>query len=334
MAMAIAENSMQPLFKKLQATGFDAKYVKSLLPDWWDDSIANTPSGYQQATLLLGRLFAIRPDSLWTDSSAAVFALPATRKFKHRADVDTDTLDVACALAFSAAKIVQSGLPPLESKLSIPDARELRDTLLKDSKWIGFSELLNYCFSIGIPVIYLDRLPVKAKKMDGLAFDCHGRPMIVLTKRQKHGFLLFDLAHELGHIALNHVQPGSFIVDQKIDANAEDEDERAANRFALELLTGDAECRIVPTGRNLTGSELASAATRHGVSRNIDPTHVALNYGYSIGHWPVATIAVKQIVGDAPDDQDILRDKLFAYLDVDEMKEDELSALARIVGKD
>ena len=332
--MAIAENSMQPLFKKLQNTGFDSKFVKSLLPDWWDDSIANTPSGFQQASLLLGRLLAIRPDSLWTESGNAVFALPENRRFKHRVNVETESLDVACALAFSAAKIVQSGMDPLQAKITIPDARILREELLKNSKWIGFSELLNYCFSVEIPVIYLDRLPVKAKKMDGLAFDCHGRPMIVLTKRQKHGYLLFDLAHELGHIALHHVQANSFIVDQKIDADADDEDERAANRFALEILTGDAECRIVPAGRNLTGSELASASMRHGVSKSIDPTHVALNYGHQVGHWAVANIAVKQIVGRAPTDQELLRGKLFECLNVDEMKEDELTALARIVGKD
>lgn len=332
--MAIAENSMQPLFKKLQNTGFDSKFIKSLLPDWWDDSIADTPSGYQQATLLLGRLLAIRPDSLWNQASEAVFALPESRRFKHRVNVESDSLDVACALAFSAARIVQSGLDQRAGNITIPDARMLRESLLKDAKWIGFSELLDYCFSIGIPVIYLDRLPLKAKKMDGLAFDCHGRPMIVLTKRQKNGYLLFDLAHELGHIALNHLQLDGCIIDQKIDADADDEDERAANRFALELLTGDAECKIVPTGRNLTGSELASAAMRHGVNNHIDPTHVAMNYGYSVGHWAVANIAVKQIVGAAPSDQELIRNKLFDSLNIDEMKEDDVAALARMVGRD
>lgn len=331
--MAIAQKSMQPLLKKLQTSGFNPTFVRSLLPEWWDDSIAETPSGFQQTTLILGKLLAIRPDSLWNQESDPVFALPESRKFKRRSDVEAGSLDVACALAFSAARIVQSGLGLAFPNLLVPDASILRQTLLTKSKWIGFRDLLDYCFSIGIPVIYLHRFPTKAKKMDGLAFDCQGRPIIVLTKRSTHGYLLFDLAHELGHIALKHLKPGGCIIDQKIDADAEDEDERAANRFALELLTGDAECRIVPTGRNLTGSELANAAVRHGESNHIDPTHVALNYGHSHGHWPVAINAVKQIVGAAPSDQELIRKKLFESLDQDAMKEDDLAALAWMVGE-
>jgi len=331
--MAIVQKPMQPLLKKLQSSGFNPTFVRSLLPEWWDDSIAETPSGFQQTTLILGKILAIRPDSLWNQTSAPVFALPESRKFKRRTDIPEDSLDVACALAFSAARIVQSGLDALVAPVVIPDASLLRKELLAKSKWIGFAELLDYCFSIGIPVIHLGKFPAKAKKMDGLAFDCHGRPVIVLTKRSAHGYLLFDLAHELGHIVLKHLKDGGCIIDQKIDADAEDEDERAANRFALELLTGDAECRIVPAGRNLTGSELANAAVRHGQSNKIDPTHVALNYGHSHGHWPVAINAVKQIVGSSPSDQELIRTKLFSSLDHDSMKEDDLELLAKMVGE-
>lgn len=331
--MANVQKPMRPLLKKLQSSGFNQTFVRSLLPEWWDDSIAGTPSGLQQTTLILGKILAIRPESLWNEESAPVFALPESRKFKRRSDIEEDALDVACALAFSAARIVQSGLGVAPASIAVPDASVLRKELLAKSGCIGFAELLDYCFSIGIPVIHLGRFPAKAKKMDGLAFDCHGRPVIVLTKRQVYGFLLFDLAHELGHIALNHLKPGGCIIDQKIDADAEDEDERAANRFALELLTGDAECKIVPAGRNLTSSELANAAVRHGQSKKIDPTHVALNYGHSHGHWPVAINAVKMIVGKSASDQELIRSKLFASLDQDSMKEDDLEVLAKMVAE-
>lgn len=331
--MAIVQKPMQPLLKKLQSSGFNQTFVRSLLPEWWNDSIAGTPSGFQQTTLILGKILAIRPDSLWDEASAPVFALPESRKFKRRSDIAEDSLDVACALAFSAARIVQSGLSIPTSAIIVPDASILRKELLTKSKWIGFAELLDYCFSIGIPVIHLWKFPTKAKKMDGLAFDCQGRPVIVLTKRSTHGYLLFDLAHELGHIALKHLKAGGCIIDQKIDTDAEDEDERAANRFALELLTGNAECKIVPAGRNLTSSELASAAVRHGQSNKIDPTHVALNYGHSHGHWPVAINAVKQIVGASASDQELIRTKLFECLDHDSMKEDDLDVLAKMVGE-
>ena len=332
--MAIAKNSMQPLFSKLQKSGFDPKFVKTLLPEWWDDSLANTPSGYQQAALILARIFAIKPDSLWSAESNPVFAIPENRKFKHSANTEPDELDVACALAFSAAKIVSSGLEALPFLSELPSASRLREQLLKEHKWVGLEELVDYCYSIGIPVIYLEKFPAGAKKMHGLAFDCNGRPVIVLTRKHKRGYLLFDLAHELGHIALNHLAHGGFIVDRVISADEDngDDDERAANRFALELLTGDPEKRIKPANRNLRTTELASAALIYAQQHNIHPTHVAMNYGYTTKHWPVANGAVNILEHGKPTDCEILKDALFRNLDQDEMKEDDASALKGMVG--
>jgi hypothetical protein len=334
--MAIIENSMQPLFKKLQSSGFDSPYVKSLLPDWWDDSIANTPSGYQQATLLIARLLAIRPDSLWAEGGVPTFALPESRRFKHRADLGAHELDVACALAFSAARIVNSGIDHLPVDVEVPSAAELRRTLLQSSKWIGLPELLDYCYSIGIPVIYLEKLPAKAKKMDGLAFDCDGRATIVLTRRKKYGYLLFDLAHELGHIALKHVQRGGFIIDNTIggDANDDDDDERAANRFAIELLTGEPDRQIKAAAANLTGDRLAQAALTYGSKHQIDPTHVAMNYGYTMQHWGVAATAVNKISVGQDEDKVQIKNALIRNLDETAMKEDDISALRGMVGLD
>jgi len=332
--MAIAKNSMQPLFSKLQKSGLDAKFVKGLLPEWWDDSLANTPAGYQQAALILARIFAIKPDTLWSVDSAPVFAIPENRKFKHAVNAEPAKLDVACALAFSAAKLALSGLEAQPFLSDIPAASQLRERLLKEHKWIGLPELVNYCYSTGIPVIYLDKFPVGAKKMHGLAFDCNGRPAIVLTRKNKFGYLLFDLAHELGHIALGHLSQGGFIVDNVINADdeANDDDERAANRFALELLTGDPEKRIRPAGRNLRINELAGAALAFAQNHKIDPTHVAMNYGFTTKHWPVANGAVGIIEHGKPTDCEVLKEALFRNLDQDEMKEDDLSALKGLVG--
>jgi hypothetical protein len=333
--MAIAKNSMQPLFSKLQTSGFDRRFVKTLLPEWWDDSLADSPAGYQQAALILARIFALRPDSLWSGNAEPVFAIPENRKFKHRVNTEPAELDVACALAFSAARIVNSGMNALPFISDIPSAAQLREQLLQENKWIGLEELVNYCYSIGIPVIYLDKFPAGAKKMHGIAFDCNGRATIVLTRKNKFGHLLFDLAHELGHIALKHLSSGGFIVDSVIRAGEEevdDDDERAANRFALELLTGDPEKRIAPAKYNLRTGDLANAAIKYGREHKIDPTHVAMNYGYTTKHWPVASGAVAMICEGQPTDCELLRSALFKYIDPDEMKEDDISTLEGMMG--
>ncbi len=325
--MTVASPHMNRLYSKLKTVGYNRKYIQSLLPDWWDDEIAETPAGLQQASLILGQAFGIRAESLWTENAEPALNLPQGIRFKHRENIVADDLSIACAVARSLALIVLKAFPPKLRPDFYLDAGELRKQLLAGKKWITFQDVLTHCLNLGIPVIHLQHLPSKAKKMDGLAFEQNGRPVIILTQNHPHGYALFDLAHELGHITLGHVTAEHAIVDQKIDADADDEDERAANRFALELLTGDPECKIVPTGRNLNGNELASAALRYGELNKIDPLHIVLNYGYSKNHWGVANAAINQIAKNAPSDQEILRTALLQSLELDDLNEDDYALL-------
>ncbi|MDD5322141.1 MAG: ImmA/IrrE family metallo-endopeptidase [Methylococcales bacterium] len=321
--MTVANPHMKRLYGKLQTVGYNPKYIESLLPDWWDDEIAETPAGLQQASLILGQTFGIRAETLWTEGAEPALNLPQGIRFKHRNNIETDELSVACAMARSLARIVLKAFPAKPQSDFYPDASELRKQLLTGKKWITFQDILTHCLDLGIPVIHLQYLPKKAKKMEGLAFEQSGRPVIVLTQNHPHGYTLFDLAHELGHITLGHVTAEHSIVDQKIDAEADDEDERAANRFALELLTGDPECKIVPTGRNLNRDELATAAIHYGEKNQIDPLHIVLNYAYSKNHWGAANAAINQIAKNAPTDQEILRTALLQSLEIDDLNEND-----------
>ncbi len=325
--MTVANPQMKRLYSKLQTVGYNPKYIKSLLPDWWDNEIAETPAGLQQASLILGQTFGIRAEALWAENAEPALNLPQGICFKRRENIVADDLNVACAIARSLARIVLKVFPAKQRPDFYPDASELRKQLLIGKKWITFQDVLTYCLDLGIPVIHLHHLPKKAKKMEGLAFEQSGRPVIVLAQNHPHGYALFDLAHELGHITLGHVTAEHSIVDQKIDPEADDEDERAANRFALKLLTDNPECKIVPTGRNLNGDELATEAIHYGEKNQIDPLHIVLNYGYSKKHWGAANAAINQIAKNAPIDQEILRAALLQSLELDDLNEDELALL-------
>lgn len=325
--MTVTNPQMKRLYSKLQTVGYNPKYIKSLLPDWWDDEIAETPAGLQQASLILGQTFGVRAETLWTESAEPALKLPQGICFKHRENIADDDLNVACAVARSLARIVLKVFPTKPRPDFYLDASELRKQLLIDKKWITFEDVLTHCLDLGIPVIHLHHLPQRVKKMEGLAFEQSGRPVIVLTQNHPHGYALFDLAHELGHITLGHVTAEHSIVDQKIDAEADDEDERAANRFALELLTGDPECKIVPTGRNLNGDELATSAMHYGEKNKIDPLHIVLNYAYSKNHWGAANVAINKIAKNAPTDQEILRAALLQSLELDDLNEDDYTLL-------
>jgi hypothetical protein len=325
--MTVANPNMKYLYNNLKTVGYNQSYIKSLLPDWWDDEIAETPAGLQQASLILGQIFGVRAESLWAAEAEPTLNLPQGICFKRRENIVTDDLSIACAVARSLARIVLKAFPAKPRPKFYLDASELRKQLLDGKKWITFQDVLTYCLDIGIPVIHLQHLPKKAKKMEGMAFEQNGRPVIVLTQNNSHGYALFDLAHELGHITLGHITPEHSIVDQKIDAEADDEDERAANRFALELLTGDSECKIVPTGHNLNSNELANAAIHYGEKNQIDPLHIVLNYAYSKNHWAAAKLAIAQIAKNAPTDQEILHTALLESLELDELSEDDYAIL-------
>jgi Zn-dependent peptidase ImmA (M78 family) len=330
--MATTVNPMHSIYAKLSNTGFKKSFVQSLLPEWWDDDIAKDPSGLQQASLVLGKLLSVRPETLWSEQIGIVLSIPLERKFKHRAGTNENALDIACAIAYSAARLALRAFKHEYRPELVVDAAQLRSQVISQNTWVGLAEILKYCTEIGIPVLYLNHFPSGTKKMDGLAFEVDGRPVIALTVSKKHGYLAFDLAHELGHIALGHVSGNKCVIDQKIDREPEDEDEKSANRFALELLTGTPDCTIVPTGRNLNGQELAAAALRYGTNNMVDPLHVALNYGYATRHWGSANIALSKLAGNQLDDQTLVNSKLFSNIDSEYLSDDDLVTLEKLSG--
>ena len=62
---------------------------------------------------------------------------------------------------------------------------------------------------------------------------------------------LFILAHELGHIALGHIEEDGVLIDESMDHNVQDQEEADANAFAIELLTGDKDLGTSETSRAL-----------------------------------------------------------------------------------
>jgi len=320
--------------KKLKAVGYNPKFIESLLPDWWDDSITETPAGLQEAGLLIGRLFSIKPETLWAHDAKPVLLKPEGAQFKQRTNTQIHDLDIACALALSAARLVLRSFRYEYSSGPMLDSAELRNLLLVQGKrWVSFDDLLDHCLQVGIPVILLQNFPAKARKMEGVAFEYAGRPCIVLTQKKSHGYLLFDLAHELGHITLGHTQGGQWVIDDKIDAEDDDEREQAANRFAMELITGNPDLRIVPRGKHLYPNQLARAAKDYGEAHGVDPLHIVLNYAYNNKtHWPTAEAAIKLIAASKESDQAIVKEKLFEALDGDILTEDDSRALRHLMG--
>ena len=208
--------SMKPVYQKLSKIGLKKGMVKTYLPDWWDDSIATTEVGFQESLWLIANTFHIDFKTLnlsISGDSNPQYRLP-NHKFKHSVNLDQDKLKPAVAVAMLAAKITLNTFEKPLADLSSLSAESIRERLLSDgNQWIDFKVLVQYCWNIGIPVIFIKEIP--SPKMDGLALLRNDRPVIVLTKNDDYGVLVFHLAHELGHIILGHVKENGMMIDKK-----------------------------------------------------------------------------------------------------------------------
>jgi len=110
--------------------------------------------------------------------------------------------------------------------------------------------------------------------------------------------IAFYLAHEIAHIALGHLADGSVLVDLESDKLAignDDVEEREADRFALEVLTGYAEPKVLPKWETYSARELARVANDAGPELGIEPGTLSLCFGYSTGDWATANAAIGRI---------------------------------------
>jgi len=302
---------------------------KYILPEWWDDEVATNPAGLAEGLAYISRHAGFDLGSLRDPLRAIAFRDGGPCKFKKSRDASEDQLRLVRSLAtrvahLASAATVEPCIPPPAA------AAQVRAEILgRGQPWVGLSNLVDYCWSIGIPVVHLASF-LKSRQPDGLALKVRGRPVIALCKNEKRSaWLLFILAHELGHIVLGHIPDDGAVLDVDVHANDRDEEEKAANDFAVELLTGRADTKFW-ADRWPNAVALAKTARELGREHQIDPGHVVLNYAHSMGpgFFAVGNAALKHLEkGDATG---IVRRKLAERLDWSRLPEDSCEFLMRV----
>ena len=224
--------------KRLRAAGLPESFARRALPSWWDDEIALSPSGLQQAQLYFARAFHIDLPSLALAQGAVQFQA-SRHKFKLSRNVAESDVTLSAHYATAMAHVALVGAS-LGQTLVPKDPLALRNGILQTQRCVDLPALLAWCSEAHIPVLHIHQLPTK--KMTGLVVQKDGRFAIVLCKKGSPAHLLFHLAHELGHIANGHLQGNDFVVDQNIGRNdagdAGDAEEKEADAYAIRLLNG------------------------------------------------------------------------------------------------
>jgi Zn-dependent peptidase ImmA (M78 family) len=308
---------IRSIYSALHSQGLNKKNLASLMPEWWSSEIESTPGAAQRAKLYLAKALSLQIKAFSENPPRVAFDLPHEKRFKLSSRTSESDVDVAVALAKSASRIALSSMDNGYSPLPKSAAQIRSKMLASGAPWVGLTQILDLCWSSGIPVLHLASPLLGKKKMDGIAMSIKGRPSIVLSNVRKQGFLLFHLAHELGHIALGHLSENGAIVDDEITKEEPEEgrnsQEIEADRFAIELLTGNADTRLV-LPRLIKANALADLATRFGTDRQIDPTHVVLNVAHNTQNvFGLCVGAVKAISGSLTD-QELVRQRALSNL--------------------
>lgn len=285
-----------PVLNRLSAAGFRPSYVrKVVLPDWWDDEIAKTQAGYVEGLGILARNLGLEWKPLFKKGRVEFQSRDCVH-FKKSPNVSEDELLLAERVATQALWL--TGFKTRNAYTGIADsAAKIRQEIIAESGGVpvNLKNLLAYCWNKGIIVLHICNFPPGAKKMEGLATLLDNRPGIVLCKNhQSPAWMVFLLAHELGHIAKGHVKKGGVLVDEKVTTKSTDKEEQEANRFAIELLTGNPDMQFSAPFYP-KAEQLADAAISVGRRVKVDPGVVALNYGWHEGVFPLANAALKII---------------------------------------
>jgi hypothetical protein len=321
--------------------------VRAALPEWASEAVHHE-AGRIELEGFVARHFGYR---LRSDGGFEPAALPQA-VFKVRRDTDPSDVVAARGYGTAVARAVAratrtpwNGMPP--------DAAGLRALALEAADgrgWVDFAALVEASWRLGIPVIHLPELPVGGRKPDGLATFVGGRPVAVLLKSQSLAeWMVFILAHELGHVALGHLShdDGAAVVDEKVSladeepaaagAGAQDDQEREANAFASAVLVpGGTQLTLgPPPWRNAEG--LAVLAIQFGKAQGICPGHAVLNAVKNStrgGKTPfalgMAALKVLHQTMDARTTAEVCRDAARRHLDLDEIRPDTAEFLERV----
>lgn len=329
-------DGIERLYKRLAESGLPRKYVQGcVLPEWWSDEIASSEIGYLEAQAYVAKYLGVDLAML-RDEDAPIRPSLTLARFKMRGDVSEDDLEWSRAIAVRAAEIAAYAAPGQHQGMPTRSAEEIRSQIQESGvRWVSVESLIDFCWSIGIPVIHVSNFPAGHRKMTGMAVIVHDRPVIVVAENRMEGaWLSFVIAHELGHIASGHLADGEFMADDAIDMADSDELEQEANTFAVQLLTADDGLEFtLPRWRLPKAKQLAEQAKKVGGEIRVDPGVIVLNlaWHHSKNIWPLAGAALKEIEPDANTPQ-MLRSKMAENLDLDRLPDASVDFLLRVTG--
>lgn len=292
----MADNAHEFRLRLAKSTGLTDSAISAAWPEWWSDAADASPSAQAELRFSLARNLGLDPLTVLNDQTPQ-FIWDDSAKYKNFKGDDQRDKPAITAFGKSLTRMLVKSVAqsmPLEGV----SASALRGSILKGNDYVGLLELLATLWAVGVPVLHLRVYPLAAKRMNAMVTSFMDRYAILLAKDSTYpASIAFYLAHEIGHIACGHVEAGSALLDME-DENApkdKDAEEIEADRYALELLTGDPNFKVQKQGDGHNARELANQALDLAPRTRIEPGMIALCYGHATGEWNVVQNAMKHI---------------------------------------
>lgn len=319
-----------------KSTGLSESAIKAAWPSWWSDAAQQSASAQAELKFSLARKLGLDPMSLIEDKPK--FLWNKNAKFKAFSGDSLNEAPAISSFGVSLSKLLFQATSPIHD-LRGASASELRQILLSQSEYgfVELSDLLGLLWGVGIPVVHLRVFPLAAKRMSAMCVSANERSAILLAKDANYpAAITFYLAHEIGHIALNHLPSEGVVIDieetDQQQLSLKDGEEIEADRFALELLTGDPDFSIVKVGRGKNSKELAEQARKISRTSAIEPGAIVMSYGYATGEWDLVNTAMKYVYEQAIPAWKVVNQLAVQQLDLGKLTEDNLSYLNAVLG--
>lgn len=322
--------TMKAIYKKLKKLGLDQQYVRRFgLPTWWDDELNYSKSAVLEGAGHISKCLNVDLTSLLEYGQEARFKrLSQEPKFKFQQQGEKEIPQVARQIASRVAKMV--GASTALEFSHIPSTSEsIRNSILSQHSRVDLDSLLHYCWSIGIAVVYFNEYPKQERKIDGMIQWIDDRPVIVLSSgKKKSANLAFHLAHELGHLALGHLEEG-ILLEGDISKKSDNEEEKQSNYFAAQLLLGIYD-GFLRESRFRNARQLESRIKKICLNYPaVDPCILALNYAWYSKNYGMA-FKVIDFFGDIDGDK-VINQLLEKKINWDNLNDDDEDYLDKIV---
>jgi hypothetical protein len=331
-----SENSSR-LRSRLRKAGIHALALDAAWPKWWSEEADASPSARAELRFSIARKLGLEPQSLLDDGAEPAFVWKDEARFKHLTTEEEQEKAALASFGIALAAVLSSANRTVGALYGLP-ALSLRESILSGRQpFVALVDLLSVSWALGVSVVHLRVFPSAQKRMAAMAVRSRSGFSVLLGKDSMYPpQVAFYLAHELGHVALGHLAADSAIVDLEDEQHAgpTDNEEEAADRYALELLTGSPAPVVLPSKGSYSAKELARVSNAAAADLRIEPGTLALCFGYATRDWATTNAAMPHIYTEQKPVWREVNQVASAQLDLSGLPEDYRDYLSAVLGED